>query len=60
MQHSSTMFDSPQLKRDLISSRIKFEYELSHELPNNLRYRISGKSQSWLKAEPSAQSPSQK
>ena len=54
------MFDSPQLKRDLISTRIKFEYELSHELPNNLRYRISGKSQSWLKAEPSAQSPSQK
>ena len=47
------MFDSPQVKWDLIFSRINFEYELSHELPNNWRYSILGKKSS-------AQSPFQK
>ena len=35
-------FDSLQVKRDLISSIINFVYELSHELPNDLRLGILG------------------
>ena len=31
------MFDAPQVKRDMISSRIKFVYELSLEFPIDLR-----------------------
>ena len=31
------MFDAPQVKRDMISSRIKFVYELPLEFPIDLR-----------------------
>ena len=34
-------FDLPQLKRDLISSVADFISELSHEWPNDLRFRIT-------------------
>ena len=32
--------DSPQVKRDLISSIINFVHALAQELPNDLRLRI--------------------
>ena len=35
-------FDSPQVKRNLISSMANLVYELSHTLPNDLRLRILG------------------
>ena len=59
-------FDSPKVKRDLISSIINFVYELPHKMPNNLtlrmlgNYEILGKPQNWVEIEPSAQSPLQK
>ena len=34
-------FDSPQVKRDLITRIIDFVYELPHELPNDLRLLAS-------------------
>ena len=34
------MFDSLQVKRGLISSRINFRYELLYELPNDLKLKI--------------------
>ena len=34
---SGNRFDSPQVKRDLITRIINFVYELPHELPNDLR-----------------------
>ena len=41
-----TMFkyrpDSPQVKRNVISSIANMVYELPHELPNDLRLRILG------------------
>ena len=36
------MFDSPQVKWDLISSIINFVYKMPHELSNNLRLRKLG------------------
>ena len=33
-------FDSPKVKRDMISSIIDFVYGLPHELPNDLKLRI--------------------
>ena len=33
-------FDLSQVRRNLISSKINFEDELPHELPNNLRSTI--------------------
>ena len=48
------MLDSPQVKRNFMSSITNLVYELSHELPNNLRFKTSGnleileKSQIWL------------
>ena len=47
--------DSPQVKRNLISSITILVYELRHKLPNDLRLRILGnqkmfkKSQIWVK-----------
>ena len=35
-------FDLLQVKRNLISSIINFVYELSNELPNDLKHRILG------------------
>ena len=35
-------FDSPQVKRNLISSIANLVYELFHELPNDLRLRFLG------------------
>ena len=35
-------FPSPQVKRSLIISNKPGIYELPHELPNDLRLRISG------------------
>ena len=35
-------FDSPQVKRNLISSAANLVYELPHELPNDLTLRILG------------------
>ena len=35
-------FDSPQVKRNLISSIIKVLYEFSHELQNDLKLRVLG------------------
>ena len=34
--------DSPQVKRNVISSIANMVYELPHELPNDLRLRILG------------------
>ena len=48
------IFVSPQMKRSTIISKKQGVYELSHELPNDLRLRIlenkekSGKSQNLL------------
>ena len=36
------IFFSPQMKRRVIISNIYGIYELSHELPNDLRLRILG------------------
>ena len=36
------MFDSPQVKEDLISIKINFVYELSHEFANIIRFKILG------------------
>ena len=65
-----TMFyhrpDSPQVKRNVISSIANLVYELPHELPNDLRLRILGnkeilgKSRIWVETLPTAQSPLQK
>ena len=55
--------DSPQVKGNLILSIANLLYELSHELPNNLRLRILRnqeileKDQIWMGTQPSAQSP---
>ena len=55
-----------QVKRDSISSIMKFEYKLPQELPNNLvinilgNYEVLEKLQSWLMVEPSLQAPFQK
>ena len=35
-------FDSPQVKRDLISSMINFLHELPYELPKDMRLRKLG------------------
>ena len=35
------MYDSPQVKRNLISSITKLVYELSERLPNDLELRIT-------------------
>ena len=59
-------FESPQIRRYLISSITKVVHELLHELPNNFRLRIFGnykileKYQIWVEMEPSAQSSFQK
>ena len=59
-------FDSPQVKWCMKSSTKNIRYELSHELPNDLRLRIlgnfeiMGKTQKWMEAEYSAQSHLQK
>ena len=39
---SFTMCDSPQVKRNVISSIANLVYELPHELPNDLRLRVLG------------------
>ena len=50
------MFDSPQVKRDLISSITDFVFEKPRELANDLRLKIleneeiSGRSQNWVEA----------
>ena len=55
--------DSPQVKRNLISSIANFVYKLPHELLNNLRRRILRKqevlekSQIWMGTQPSPQPP---
>ena len=36
------MCDSPQVKRNVISSIANLVYELPHELPNDLRLRVLG------------------
>ena len=36
------MFDSPQVKQDLISSTINFVSAMYHELANNLSFSILG------------------
>ena len=36
------IFDSPQVKWDLISNIINFVYELPHALPSDLRLRVLG------------------
>ena len=47
--------DSLQVKRNVISSIANLVYELPHELPNDLRFKILrnteilGKSQIWVK-----------
>ena len=59
-------FDSPQVKRDLISSITNFVYELPHELLSDLRLKILGnyetiqKSQNLVRTQPSVQSLFQK
>ena len=65
-----TMFqfrsDSPQVKRNMISSTAIMVYGLTQELPNNLRLsilqnkEILKKSQVWEKTQPSAQHSFQK
>ena len=58
--------NSPQVKLYVISSITTSEYELPHELPNDLRlrvlenYKILGKYQLWVETLPSAQSTFQK
>ena len=55
--------DSPQVKGNLVSSIANLVCELPHELPNDLRFRMSEnqeileKSQIWVGTQPSAQSP---
>ena len=55
--------DLPQVKGNLIFSIANLVYELPHELPNDLRFRILGnwkileKFQIWVDTQPSAQSP---
>ena len=34
--------DEPQVKRNVISSKVNLVYALPHELPNDLRLRILG------------------
>ena len=59
-------FDSLQAKWYMKSSKKDIVYELPHELPNDLRLRILGnlkiieKTQKWMEAGPSIQSPFQK
>ena len=59
-------FDLSQVRRNLISSKINFEDELPHELPNNLRSTIledqelKTKSQNWVEAQAGFQFPFQK
>ena len=40
MQHLSIMFDSPQVKQDLIFSIINFVSAKSHKSANDLSFRI--------------------
>ena len=34
------MFDSPQVKRNLISSMVNLAYQLSNDLPNDVTYQF--------------------
>ena len=58
--------DQPQVKRNVIPSIANLVQELPHELPNDLRVRISGnieilgKPQVWVETQRSAQTPFQK
>ena len=58
--------DSPQVKRNVISSIENLVYKLPHKFPNNLRLRTLGnketlgKFQIWVETWPSAQPPFQK
>ena len=59
------IFFSPQAKKSVIISNKHSTYELPHQLPNDLRFRIlileiSGKSQKFIEQLPSAQFSSQK
>ena len=59
-------FDSPQVKWYMKSSTKDIAYELPYELPNDLRLRILGsseiveKTQKWVVADPTTQSPFRK